>query len=51
MAQQLMASLPRRDYPLEFAQVCLVLNDLEAVLDRNSDGIYHAREGALLRVE
>jgi hypothetical protein len=43
MARQLMASLPRRDYPLEFAQVCLVLNDLEAVLNRNSDGTYHAR--------
>lgn len=43
MAKQLMKSLPPRDYPLEFAQVCLVLNDLEAVLDRNVDGIYHAR--------
>jgi hypothetical protein len=43
MAQQLMDSLPRRDYPLECAQVCLVLNDLEAVLDRNVEGIYHAR--------
>jgi len=43
MAKQLMASLPRRDYPLECAQVCLVLNDLEAVLNRNVEGIYHAR--------
>jgi hypothetical protein len=43
LAKQLMVSLPRRDYPLEFAQVCLVLNDLEAVLNRNSEGIYHAR--------
>jgi hypothetical protein len=43
IAQQLMKSLPRRDYPLEFAQVCLVLNDLEAVLNRNSIGIYYAR--------
>jgi tetratricopeptide (TPR) repeat protein len=43
MAKQVMKSLPPRDYPLEFAQVCLVLNDLEAVLDRNVDGVYHAR--------
>jgi hypothetical protein len=43
MARQLIESLPPRNYPLEFAQVCLVLNDLEAVLDRNLDGIYHAR--------
>jgi hypothetical protein len=43
MTKQLMASLPRHDYPLEFAQVCLVLNDLEAVLNRNVEGIYHAR--------
>jgi hypothetical protein len=42
-AKQLIKSLPPRDYPLEFAQVCLVLNDLEAVLNRNADGIYHAR--------
>jgi hypothetical protein len=43
MAKHLMESLPRHDYPLEFAQVCLVLNDLEAVLNRNVEGIYHAR--------
>ena len=43
IAKQLLESLPPRDYPLEFAQICLVLNDLEAVLDQNVDGIYHAR--------
>jgi hypothetical protein len=43
MAKHLMESLPRHDYPLECAQVCLVLNDLEAVLNRNVEGIYHAR--------
>ena len=43
IAKQLIESLPPRDYPLEFAQICLVLNDLEAVLDQNVDGIYHAR--------
>ncbi len=44
VAGQLINCVPPRDYPLEFAQVCLVLNDLEAVLDRNVDGVYHARQ-------
>jgi hypothetical protein len=43
LAKQFVKRVPARDYPLEFSQVCLVLNDLEAVLDRNVDGIYHAR--------
>jgi hypothetical protein len=43
MAKQLIKNLSPRYYPLEFAQVCLVLNDLEAVLNHNIDGIYHAR--------
>jgi hypothetical protein len=43
MAKHLMESLPRHEYPLECAQLCLVLNDLEAVLNRNVEGIYHAR--------
>lgn len=43
LAKQFVKRVPPRAYPLEFAQVCLVLNDLEAVLDRNVDGIYHAR--------
>jgi transcriptional regulator with XRE-family HTH domain len=43
MAKQLVESVPPRDYPLEFAQVCLVLNDLEAVLDHNVDGIYSVK--------
>jgi hypothetical protein len=42
-AKQVIETLPPRDHPLEFAQVCLVLNDMEAVLDRHVDGIYHAR--------
>ena len=42
-AEQLFKCLPPRVYPLEFAQVCLVLNDLEAVLNNNVDGIYYAR--------
>jgi hypothetical protein len=46
IAKQFIETLPPCEHPLEFAQVSLVLNDLEAVLDLNVEGIYHARLAA-----